>query len=70
MWQEKGLLCQMDKKEAGVLGEDERAGCHIREDLESPEGSLDFVLRALCSSARACMVWFIFLAITWLLNCR
>lgn len=38
MWQEKGLLCQMDKKEAGVLGEDERAGCHIREDLESPEG--------------------------------
>ena len=49
MQQEKGLLCQMDKKEAGVLGEDERAGCHIREDLESPEGSLDFVLRALCS---------------------
>lgn len=34
--EQKGLLCQMDKKEAGVSGEDERAGCHIREDLESP----------------------------------
>ena len=43
MQQEKGLLCQMDKNEARVLGEDEQAGCHIREDLESPEGSLDFV---------------------------
>ena len=49
MQQEKGLLCQMDKNEARVLGEDEQAGCHIRKDLESPEGSLDFVLRALCS---------------------
>ena len=39
MQQEKGLLCQMDKNEARVLGEDEQAGCHNREDLESPEGS-------------------------------
>lgn len=49
MRQEKGLVCEMDRKEAGVLGEDGQARCHIREDLESPGGSLDFVLRALCS---------------------
>lgn len=34
-------------------GEDERAGCHIREDSESPEGSLDFVLRALLQFSKS-----------------
>lgn len=70
MRQEKGLVCEMDRKEAGVLERMDEPDATSGRIWSPQEGVWTLFSGPFAVKQERGMVWFIFLTITWLLNCR